>query len=481
MTGPEVDDHTSSPALSRSLLTLTAPVTAPVQVEPRSVASTVVLDTSVLVADPGAIEAFEGCAIKIPLTVIEELDSLKSRPDEVGRTAREAVRRLEALRVAAGGSLVSPVPLPHGGTLAVALNGVNHVLLDEHYLDPAKPDNRIIGTALGLHADGCPVAVVSNDAALRIKAAHLGLAAKEYVPSVAYRRDVDSPGWRLLEDVGGAVVDRFFAERVLAVEEVAGAEGLHDNEFAVLRAGQQSALGRRKGGALHLLRHNLEAFDLRPRNIEQRLALDLLLDPDVSVVALDGPAGTGKTLLAIAAGLEQVWNHPSARRYERMAIYRPIVAVGRQELGFLPGTMDEKLDPWMAAIHDAVVALADGRRKDAADETLAQVTGEGRLTMESVTYLRGRSLHGSWVLLDEAQNLEPSLAKTLLTRAAEGTKVVFTGDTSQIDAPFLSAHNNAMAVLTAAFGGGRGGGLFGHIRLAQGERSPLATLAAELL
>jgi PhoH-like ATPase len=135
----------------------------------------------------------------------------------------------------------------------------------------------------------------------------------------------------------------------------------------------------------------------------------------------------------------------------------------------------------MAAIHDAVVALADGRRKDAADETIAQITGEGRLTMESVTYLRGRSLHGTWVVLDQAQNLEPSLAKTLLTRAAEGTKVVFTGDTSQIDAPFLSAHNNAIAVLTAAFGEGRGGGLFGHIRLTQGERSPLATLAADLL
>ena len=158
-------------------------------------------------------------------------------------------------------------------------------------------------------------------------------------------------------------------------------------------------------------------------------------------------------------------------------MYSGVVPAARR---YLPGTMEEKLDPWMGAIHDAVVALSDGRRKDAADEVLAQVTGEGRLTMESVTYLRGRSLHSSFVLLDEAQNLEPSLAKTLLTRAAEGTKVVFTGDTSQIDAPFLSAHNNAMAVVTAALGGGRGGTLFGHIRLTQGERSPLASLAARL-
>jgi PhoH-like ATPase len=284
-----------------------------------------------------------------------------------------------------------------------------------------------------------------------------------------------------VEGLAGALIDRLFDERKIEVGELDPSIEVYENEFAVLRAGKQSALTRRKGAYLCLLRQDQEAFDLKPRNVEQRLALDLLLDPAVSVVALDGPAGTGKTLLAIAAGLEQVWNHPTNRRYERMAIYRPLVAVGRQEVGYLPGTLDEKLDPWMGAIHDAVVAMSDGRRKGAADETITQITAEGRLTMESVTHLRGRSLHGAWILLDEAQNLEPSLAKTVLTRAAEGTKVVFTGDTSQIDAPFLSAHNNAMSVLTAAMGGGRGGALFGHIRLSQGERSPLATLAAALL
>jgi PhoH-like ATPase len=480
----EVDDRRSARALDSStqrshFVSSVAPAVSPAA--PGTTTATVVLDTSVLVADPGALTAFATCAIKIPLTVVEELDGLKNRPDGVGQTAREALRRIEALRVAGGGSLVDPVPLPQGGSVAVLLNGINHTLLDEHYLDPTKPDNRIIGTALGLQTDGQSVALVSNDAALRIKAAHLGLSAKEYVPSAAYRRDSDSPGWLMIDGVDGATIDRLFVEKTIAIADVEPASGLDENEFAILRAGQQSALTRRKGAALCLLRHNVEAFDLKPRNIEQRLALDLLLDPDVSVVALDGPAGTGKTLLAIAAGLEQVWNHPATRRYERLAIYRPIVAVGRQDLGYLPGTMEEKLDPWMGAIHDAVVALSDGRRKDAADEVLAQVTSEGRLTMESVTYLRGRSLHSSFVLLDESQNLEPSMAKTLLTRAAEGTKVVLTGDTSQIDAPFLSAHNNAMAVLTAALGGGRGGSLFGHIRLTQGERSPIASLAADLL
>jgi PhoH-like ATPase len=441
----------------------------------------VVLDTSVLVADPGAVHEFGGCAVKVPLTVVEELDGLKTRTDSVGQTAREALRRIEALRVSAGGSLVEPVALPHGGTLAVVLNGVNNKLLAEHYLDPANPDNRIIGTALGLQHRGTTVEVVSNDAALRIKAAHVGLAAKEDVPVPAYGRDGETAGWLTIEGVDGALVDRLFDEKKLGVDALDASVVLYENEFAVLRAGKQSALARRRGDHLHLLRQNQDAFDLKPRNIEQRLALDLLLDPAVSVVALDGPAGTGKTLLAIAAGLEQVWNHPSTRRYERMAIYRPLVAVGRQEVGYLPGTLEEKLDPWMGAIHDAVVAMSDGRRKGAADEIITQITAEGRLTMESVTHLRGRSLHGQWILLDEAQNLEPSLAKTVLTRAAEGTKVVFTGDTSQIDAPFLSTHNNAMSVLTAALGHGRGGSLFGHIRLSQGERSPLATLAAALL
>ncbi len=459
---------------------MTSPMTA-LSVSVAPLTKTVVLDTSVLVADPGAVHEFGGCALNIPLTVIEELDRLKGRSDGVGRTARDALRRIENLRVTAGGSLAEPVTLAHGGTLAVVLNGINHRLLAEHYLDPSVPDNRIIGAALGLRDDGRSVELVSNDAALRIKAAHVGLAAKEYVPVSAYGRDLGSPGWRTLNGLDGAVVDRLYAERRIAIDSVPGATVVHENEFAVLRAGQQSALARRKGDHLCVLRQDQEAFDLRPRNLEQRLALDLLLDPEVSVVALDGPAGTGKTLLAIAAGLEQVWNHPPTRRYEKMAILRPVVPVGHQQLGYLPGTLDEKLDPWMGAIHDAVVAMTDGRRKASADETLAQITAEGRLTMESVTYLRGRSLHSTWVLLDEAQNLEPSVAKTVLTRAAEGTKVVFTGDTSQIDAPFLSAENNAMSVLTAALGEGRGGGFFGHVRLAQGERSPVATMAADLL
>jgi PhoH-like ATPase len=218
-----------------------------------------------------------------------------------------------------------------------------------------------------------------------------------------------------------------------------------------------------------------EAWGLRARSKEQRFALELLLDPDVNVVALDGRAGTGKTLLAIAAGLEQV---VESRQFERLAIYRPLVPVGRADVGFLPGGLDEKLDPWMSAIHDAIVALTDQRNSHDARQLIDELTTRNQLSLESITFLRGRSLHRQFVVVDEAQNLEPTTLKTILTRIGEGTKVVFTGDTSQIDAPYLGESNNALAVLIHAFGGQR---CFGHITLAACERSAVARLAAELL
>ena len=192
-------------------------------------------------------------------------------------------------------------------------------------------------------------------------------------------------------------------------------------------------------------------------------------------IALDGRAGTGKTLLAVAAGLEQVVEEA---RYERLAVYRPLVPVGRADVGFLPGGLDEKLDPWMAAIHDAIVALTDQQSNVDARNLIDELTARGQLSLESVTFLRGRSLHRQMVVIDEAQNLEPTTLRTILTRVGEGTKVVFTGDTSQIDAPYLGESNNALAVLTRAFSGQT---CFGHITLTACERSDVASLAAELL
>jgi PhoH-like ATPase len=436
----------------------------------------VVLDTSVLVGDPGCLHNFAGVDVVIPFTVIEELDSLKTRPDDVGRAARTALRTIEEQRIKAGGSLATPFAIgdpADNGTLQVEINGVQKHLLIEHGLDPNIPDNRIIGAALGqaMHA---PTRMVSNDAALRIKAAHLGLEATEHHP-IGRSMNTRSTGWMTIE-TDHQTIDRMYAAGAVAVDEVAGGTDLHENGFAVLRSGSQSALVRCVDEELVVLPHAApEAWGLRARSKEQRFALELLLDPDVSVVALDGRAGTGKTLLAIAAGLEQVVEQ---RAYEKLAVYRPLVPVGRADVGFLPGGLDEKLDPWMSAIHDAIVALTDQRSAHAAHHMVDELMGRNQLSLESVTFLRGRSLHRQIVVVDEAQNLEPTTLKTVLTRIGEGTKVIFTGDTSQIDAPYLGESNNALAVLIQAFGGQR---CFGHITLSACERSTVASLAAELL
>ena len=436
----------------------------------------VVLDTSVLVGDPNCLHGFAGVDIVIPFTVIEELDGLKTRPDDVGRAARGALRTIEEHRVKAGGSLAQPFAIGHpddGGTLQIEINGVQKHLLIEHGLDPNVPDNRIIGAALGqmMHA---PTRMVSNDAALRIKAAHLGLEATEHHP-VGRSSATRSTGWTTTE-VDHHLIDRLYTAGALACDEVPGGESVHENGFAVLRCGSQSALVRSIDSEFTLLPHAApEAWGLRARSKEQRFALELLLDPDVSVVALDGRAGTGKTLLAIAAGLEQVVEQ---RAYEKLAVYRPLVPVGRADVGFLPGGLDEKLDPWMSAIHDAIVALTDQRSAHDAHRMVDELVGRNQLSLESVTFLRGRSLQRQIVVVDEAQNLEPTTLKTVLTRIGEGTKVIFTGDTSQIDAPYLGESNNALAVLIQAFGGQP---CFGHVTLSACERSSVASLAAELL
>ena len=436
----------------------------------------IVLDTSVLIADPTAIHAFAGCAVVIPLTVVEELDGLKTRMDDVGRAARSALRNIEDLRRRAGGSLAEPTPLsddPDSATLHIEVNSVDRERLEHHGLDPSIPDNRIIGAALG-QSKIAPTCLVSNDAALRIKAAHLGLTAEEHHPLARSSSD-RVMGWVTLE-ADAATVDALYSNEVAEVSAVAGAELLYNNNFAVLRHGSQSALARVRDGELRVLDSNTpEAWGLRPRNKEQRFALELLLDPAISVIALDGRAGTGKTVMAIAAGLEQVVEH---RRFERLAVYRPLVPVGRADVGFLPGGLEEKLDPWMSAIHDAILALTEERSSRDARSLIEDLTDRGQLTLESVTFLRGRSLQRQFVVVDEAQNLEPTTLKTILTRIGEGTKVVFTGDTSQIDAPYMGESNNALAVLIHAFAGQS---LFGHITLASCERSEVASLAAELL
>lgn len=436
----------------------------------------IVLDTSVLIADPACLHSFPGCDVVIPLTVVEELDGLKSRPDDVGRSARTALRTIEDLRRRAGGSIHMPVPLgpdPDGATLHIEVNGIQRERLLQNGLNPEIPDNRIIGAALGQSLIG-PTHIISNDAGLRIKAAHLGLIAAEHQP-VGRAANTRPMGWFTL-DVPTASVNQLYEDGEVPTELFNTNQPLTVNEFAVVKSGSQSALVRCIGEMTELLpAASPEAWGLRARSKEQRFALELLLDPDVSVVALDGRAGTGKTVMAIAAGLEQV---VESRTYERLAVYRPLVPVGRADVGFLPGGLDEKLDPWMSAIHDAIVALTDQRSSHDARRMIDDLTARGQLSLESVTFLRGRSLHRQFVVVDEAQNLEPTTLKTILTRIGEGTKVVFTGDTSQIDAPYMGESNNALAVLIHAFANQS---CFGHVTLASCERSEVASLAAELL
>ncbi|MHB1487544.1 MAG: PhoH family protein [Acidimicrobiales bacterium] len=437
-----------------------------------SVGPTMVLDTSVLVADPDALGGFGDRAIVLPLTVIEELDGLKSRTDEVGWAARSSLRAVEALRVANGGDVRAAVAREGGGTLRVETNGLHLGEVSDLGLDPAKADNRILAACLGLAALG-PVVLVSSDAALRIKGAQLGLATQDYVR----HRPVDhfGPGWRTIE-VEPNLIDLVY-EAGQVDPEALGAD-LSPNEFAVLSAPSQSVLVRARKGRLVRVGNGprTEAWGLRPRSKEQQFALDLLMDPDIPVVALAGHAGTGKTLLALAAGLEQVMNPGAA--YEGMGVYRPVIPAGHHELGFLPGDLDEKLDPWTAAIMDNLVALTERQSEADARKVREELEARGSLVFGSIAHVRGRSIARRYLIVDEAQNCEVSVLKLLLTRVAEGTKIVFTGDPSQIDANYLSRNNNALAALIEAFAGQE---CFGYVCLHKGERSEVAELAAKLL
>lgn len=441
--------------------------------------SIVVLDTSALIADPEAPTAYGAHPVVLPLVVIEELDHLKGRTDQVGRAARSVLRHIEHLRSTNGGDLRTAVPTTGGGSFRVELNGLRLDALAEHGLDPTRNDNRILAAALGLAGDGAEVTVVSNDTALRLKAAQLGLRAEEHARVAV---DAEPTPSSAVVEASSALIDRLYSSPggvpfdQLEEDEEHLVDAVVVNGLAVVRCGNQSALVRRRADRLTLVPSE-EAWGLRSRSKEQRHALDLLLDPDVAVVALDGAAGTGKTVLAIAAGLEQVLE-PAKSRYAKLSVFRPIIPVGRADIGFLPGDLEEKLDPWMAAVTDALVSLTSSRSEGDARNLVEELRARHQLTMETVTFLRGRTLVGSYVLVDEAQNLEPSTLKTILTRVGEGTKIVFTGDTTQIDHAYLSERTNALRMLIDSFGGQS---CFGHTRLVTCERSEVADLAAKLL
>lgn len=430
-----------------------------------------VLDTCVLLADPNAPLRFDEHDVVLPLVVVEELDRKKTRLDDVGTNSRAALRLLEKLGASQPGGLRDPVDLPSGGTLRIELNGTRSDRLPSA-LDPSTSDHRILATCLNLDDAGRRPVLVTKDAALRIKGAQLGVAVQDY------RADT-VPVDELYSGVVDLTVDPQMVDAIYRDGKVQLGNELLLNQFVILHGGpSQSALGRvaetRPHTTVARVPSSRRAFGIEPKNVRQSLALDLLLDPSVPAVSLMGMAGTGKTFLALAAGLEQVLE---AGIYRRVSVYRPLVAVGRQEVGYLPGDLSEKLAPWMAAVHDNLYALFSDGGPRAAREAITELTERNVLELAAITYLRGRSITGEFVIIDEAQNLELSTLKVILTRMSRDAKVVFCGDFTQVDNPYISPFGG-LAALVERF---KGSSLFGHVSLEKTVRSPLAEMAANVL
>lgn len=430
-----------------------------------------VLDTCVLIADPQALLRFDEHDVVLPLVVIEELDRQKSRMDEVGANARGAIRLLEEMGASRNGGLAVPHELPGGGTIRIEVNGIQSDRLPI-VLDPTTPDHRILATCLNLHDSGCDTVLVTKDAALRIKGAQLGIDVEDYRGDVV-RVDESYSGVAEVE-VEADVIDEIYTS---GKSEIPLLDGVV-NQYLILKGpGSASALARvaedgqdpvavRVPGSRHM-------FGIETKNVRQAFAADLLMDPDISAVSLMGMAGTGKTFLALAAGLEQVIE---LGRYRRVSVYRPLIAVGRQEVGFLPGDLNEKLEPWMAAVHDnlyAIFGAGGANPKDMIDELFERDI----LEMAAVTFLRGRSITDELVIVDEAQNLELPTLKVILTRMAANSKVVFCGDLTQVDNPYISPFGGLSALIEKF----KGNAMFGHITMERTVRSPLAELATQLL
>ncbi|MCB2227658.1 MAG: PhoH family protein [Desulfarculaceae bacterium] len=438
---------------------------------------TYVLDTNVLLHNPSSLFAFQENNVVLPLAVIEEIDDQKRRQDEIGRNARQVSRELDRLR--RQGPLAQGVDSGAGGTLRIELNHSHNGGGFPGVLGLDKADNRILSVAWGLKQEqGEPVILVTKDLNLRVKADVLGVPSEDFLnDKVNYDRLYTG-----IREVGldGIEIDAFYRQGLLGLNGLGPAE---PHQFFVMRNNSrpsQSALARHRGGRLLPLVHTpAECFGITPRNKEQRFALELLMDPAVAVVSLSGTAGTGKTLLALAAGLEQVLEN---KAYLRLLVTRPIVPMG-QDLGFLPGEKEEKLRPWMQPLYDNLEYLfrdyPSGRGKNAPPMGAAEyLTAQGILEIEALTYIRGRSIPRQFILCDEAQNLTPHMIKTLITRVGEGSKIVFTGDPEQIDHPYLDSSSNGLSYLVEKL---KSQEISGHVTLVKGERSQVAELGAQLL
>jgi PhoH-like ATPase len=421
---------------------------------------TYVLDTSVLLSDPHALFRFAEHEVVIPVVVVVELEAKRSHP-ELGYFARNALRLLDDLRVEHG-RLDDPMPVgEQGGTLRVELNHSDTSVLPNGF-QLGDNDTRILAVARNLAADGRDVVLVSKDLPMRVKASSVGLTAEEYRAELA----VES-GWTGMTeiDVPGADVDRLYEEERIDLDI---ARDLPCHTGLVLVSERGSALGRvTPDKQVRLVRGDREAFGLHGRSAEQRVALDLLLDPEVGIVSLGGRAGTGKSALALCAGLEAVLER---RQHRKVIVFRPLFAVGGQELGYLPGSESEKMSPWGQAVFDTLGALTT-------QEVVEEIVDRGMLEVLPLTHIRGRSLHDAFVIVDEAQSLERNVLLTVLSRIGRDSRVVLTHDVAQRDNLRVGRHDGIVAVTEKL----KGHPLFAHVTLTRSERSPIAALVTEML
>lgn len=429
---------------------------------------TYVLDTNVLLHNPNALFAFEENNVVIPFAVIEEIDNQKKRQDEIGRNARVVSRELDNLRALS--RLSEGVDLPQGGRLTIELNHAGKTSFPQG-LDPEKYDNRILAVAYNLTLSGQePVTLVTKDLNLRIKADVLGVRAEDfYNDKVDYEQLYSGVGELYL---GAGELDRFYKEGRLPLN----GQNAAPNQFMLLKCMEnhsQSALARCQNGALLPLTYaEASCWGIRALNKEQKFAFELLLNDQIKVVTLVGRAGTGKTLLALAVGLEKVLEENA---YSRLLITRPVIPMG-DDIGFLPGTKEEKLRPWMQPIYDNLEFLF--RNCSEPVEVLQDLIRKGMLDLEALTYIRGRSIPRQFIICDEAQNLSPHMIKTLITRVGEDTKIVLTGDPEQIDHPYLDASSNGLTYLVERI---KNEEISGHVVLIKGERSKVAEMGSKLL
>ncbi|CAB4929346.1 unannotated protein [freshwater metagenome] len=421
---------------------------------------TYVLDTSVLLSDPHALLRFDEHEVVLPLVVITELEAKRTHP-ELGYFARAALRLLDDLRIS-GGRLDQPIPLGElGGTLRVELNHIDTSILPAGF-QSGDNDTRILAIARNLAAEGRDVVLVSKDLPMRVKASAVGLEADEYRAEL-----VVESGWTGMTEleVAATMIDELYDEGAIDLDQ---ARDLPCNTGLVLLSDRGSALGRVTAEKrVRLIRGDREAFGIHGRSAEQRIALDLLLDPDIGIVSLGGRAGTGKSALALCAGLEAVMER---RQHRRVIVFRPLYAVGGQDLGYLPGSEAEKMGPWGQAVFDTLGAVAT-------QEVVDEVLDRGMLEVLPLTHIRGRSLHDAFVIVDEAQSLERNVLLTVLSRIGRDSRVVLTHDVAQRDNLRVGRHDGVVAVVEKL----KGHPLFAHVTLTRSERSPIAALVTEML